>query len=53
MHPGLSSYVMEALRSIRACRDLEIVRSTLIVNEEWKSPGGRCELEPGLGFRGP
>jgi hypothetical protein len=39
MHPSLSSYVKEVLRSIRGCRHLEIARSTLIGNEEWKSLG--------------
>ena len=39
MHPSLSSYVKEVLRSIDGCRDLDIVRSTLIGNEEWKSLG--------------
>ena len=37
MHPSPSSYVKEALRSIHGCRHLEIVRSTLIGSEEWKS----------------
>jgi hypothetical protein len=39
MHPSLSSYVKETLRAIRGCRDLDIVRSTLIGNAEWKSLG--------------
>src|ERR1700722_3148627 len=39
MHPNLSSHVKKILRSIRGCRDLDIVRSTLIGNEEWKSFG--------------
>jgi hypothetical protein len=39
MHPSLSSYVKEVLRSIDGCRHLDIVRSTLIGNEEWKSLG--------------
>ena len=39
MHPSLSSYVKEVLRSIRGCHHLEIVRSTLIGSEEWKSLG--------------
>jgi hypothetical protein len=39
MHPNLSSYVKKVLRSIDGCRHLDIVRSTLIGNEEWKSLG--------------
>lgn len=39
MHPSLSSYVKELLRSIPGFRHLDIVRSTLIGNEEWKSLG--------------
>jgi len=40
MHPSLSSYVKDVLRSIDdGCRNLDIVRSTLIGNEEWKSLG--------------
>jgi hypothetical protein len=39
MHPSLSSYVKETLRAVRGCRDLDIVRSTLIGNAEWKSLG--------------
>jgi hypothetical protein len=31
--------VKETLRAIRGCRDLDIVRSTLIGNAEWKSLG--------------
>lgn len=39
MHPGLSSYVKEVLRSVDGCSHLSIVRSTLIGNEEWKTLG--------------
>jgi len=39
MHPSLSSYVKETLRAIRGCKDLDIVRSTLIGNAEWKNLG--------------
>jgi len=39
MHPSLSSYVKDVLRSIDGCRHLDIVKSTLIGNEEWKSLG--------------
>lgn len=39
MHPILSSYVKETLRAIRGCMHLDIVRSTLIGNAEWKSLG--------------
>jgi hypothetical protein len=39
MHPKLSSYVKEVLRSIPACGKLDIRQSTLIGNDEWKSLG--------------
>src|SRR5208283_4348177 len=39
MHPTLSSYVKELLRSIPGCSGMDIARSTLIGNEEWKSLG--------------
>jgi len=39
MHPNLSSDVKKVLRSIDDCRHLDIVRSTLVGNEEWKSLG--------------
>jgi hypothetical protein len=36
---GLSYYVKQTLWAIDGCGDLEIVRSTLISNEEWKNLG--------------
>jgi hypothetical protein len=39
MHSGFSYYVKQTLWAISGCEDLEIVRSTLISNEEWKSLG--------------
>jgi len=39
MPPSLSSYVKKTLRSIKGCSDLDIVRSTLIGNAEWKKLG--------------
>jgi hypothetical protein len=39
MHSGLSHYVKQTLWAIKGCCDLEIVRSTLISNEEWKKLG--------------
>jgi hypothetical protein len=39
MHSGLSYYVKRTLWAIKGCSDLEIVRSTLISNEEWKKLG--------------
>ena len=36
MHSSLSHYVKRTLRAIEDCEDLEVVRSTLISNEEWK-----------------
>lgn len=39
-HPTLTKYVKEILKSISGCKNLEIVRSTLIGNNEWKSIGG-------------
>jgi hypothetical protein len=39
MHSGLSYYVKQTLWAIKGCSDLEIVRSTLISNEEWKKLG--------------
>lgn len=37
--PALSSYVKQMLKSIKGCGSLEIVRSTLIGNREWKTLG--------------
>lgn len=39
LHSGLSHYVKQTLRAIKGCENLEIVRSTLISNEEWKKLG--------------
>jgi len=39
LHPSLSIYVKKMLWSIPNCSQLEIVRSTLISNEEWKRFG--------------
>jgi hypothetical protein len=44
VHPTLYRHVKETLRSIDHCNELDIVRSTLVNNEEWKSFGesARC-----------
>ena len=39
VHPALSAHVKKLLRSIDGCAKLEIVRSTLISNAEWKKLG--------------
>jgi hypothetical protein len=39
LHSSLSDHVKKILWAISGCRDLEIARSTLISNEEWKSFG--------------
>lgn len=39
MHSSLASYVRQTLKAIDGCEDLQIVRSTLISNEEWKALG--------------
>ncbi len=39
MYSGLSRYVKQTLWAINGCEDLDIVRSTLISNEEWKELG--------------
>jgi len=39
IHPALSSHLKQLIRSIDGCSKLEIVRSTLIGNEEWKKIG--------------
>jgi len=39
-HPSLTKHVKEVLKSISGCKNLEIVRSTLIGNNEWKTIGG-------------
>ncbi len=38
--PILAKHVKEILKSIPGCENLDIVRSTLIGNNEWKSIGG-------------
>lgn len=39
IHPILFDHVKELLRSIDGCKKLDVLRSTLIGNEEWKSLG--------------
>ena len=39
IHPALYRHVKQMLGSIRGCSGLNIVRSTLINNEEWKALG--------------
>jgi len=39
VHPALSPHIKRMLRSIEGCGALEIVRSTLIGNMEWKDLG--------------
>lgn len=39
IHPALSRHVKQMLRSTKGCSNIEIVRSTLIGNEEWKNLG--------------
>ncbi len=39
MHPSLASHVKKTIRAIKGCSRLEIVRSTLIGNVEWKNHG--------------
>ncbi|HEY4930871.1 MAG TPA: hypothetical protein VII23_04800 [Terriglobales bacterium] len=39
VHPNLSSHLKRVLRDIDGCKALQIVRSTLIGNAEWKSFG--------------
>jgi hypothetical protein len=39
MHPALVSHVKTAMRAIDGCARLNIVRSTLVGNEEWKRVG--------------
>src|SRR5260370_33567278 len=39
IHPALSPGLKEMLWSIEGCKNLDIVRSTLISNEEWKNLG--------------
>jgi hypothetical protein len=39
MHPSLVSHVKRTVRAIKGCTALEIVRSTLIGNAEWKRLG--------------
>lgn len=43
MHSDLSAGVKERLHSIAGCSSIEIVRSTLISNEEWKALGEASE----------
>lgn len=39
MHPSLASHVRNTIRAIKGCGALEVVRSTLIGNMEWKTLG--------------
>ena len=39
LHPALSGHVKKTLWRIEGCKQLDIVRSTLISNEEWKTFG--------------
>jgi Protein of unknown function (DUF2971) len=39
MPPDFSSHIKRVLRGIEGCKSLDIVRSTLIGNERWKSLG--------------
>jgi hypothetical protein len=39
LHPALSGHVKRTLHAIPGCSRLEVVRSTLIGNEEWKNLG--------------
>jgi hypothetical protein len=41
---ALSRQIKRTLKSIKGCSDLEIVRSTLISNEEWKKLGESARL---------
>ena len=43
IHPALSQHVMRTLRAIKGCSSLDLVRSTLISNEEWKALGEDSE----------
>jgi hypothetical protein len=40
MHKSLSNDVKKVLKGIKGCEHIEIVRSTLIGNDEWKAIGG-------------
>ena len=42
LHPALSRHVKRTLHAIPGCSRLEVVRSTLIGNEEWKTLGERA-----------
>jgi hypothetical protein len=39
MHPDFSSHIKRVLHGIDGCKGLDIVRSTLIGNEQWKNLG--------------
>jgi len=39
LHPALTPHVKKMLWKIKGCNELDIVRSTLISNEEWKTFG--------------
>jgi hypothetical protein len=39
LHPSLAKVVKETIKSIPGCKSIEVVRSTLIGNAEWKNHG--------------
>jgi Protein of unknown function (DUF2971) len=39
MHPDFATYIKRVLHDIHGCKGINIVRSTLIGNEQWKSLG--------------
>jgi hypothetical protein len=43
MHYSLFRHVKRTIRSIKGCNTLEVVRSTLIGNQQWKKLGERAE----------
>ena len=49
---ALSRHVKRTLKSITGCSNLEIARSTLIGNEEWKKLGGVCNPQTQYGSKG-
>lgn len=40
VHRSLSKHVIEVLKTIDGCENIEIIRSTLLDNAEWKGIGG-------------
>ena len=41
VHESLTKHIKNVLIGIDGCEKIEIVRSTLIGNDEWKAIGGR------------